>query len=302
MAAKLLSLLLSAALVFGALPPRAYAAPLDAPEDLDALFDGGRSRGVPEAVAAKPGGSPPPDAAPKAADPEAARPGVPSPAAAPERPDCGKAGSWREKIGCVGKRIGASIKEGLGTGSLMYTVTLGLMQLAAALGYVFHPNYAGASGALAGPVAGVITAAVIAPLWEEYVFRHLAFGKLTKAMGDKLGAAVPALVATLLNTAIFVLLHETADPVMIAIRAVGNLFLLKAYKDQGLGASILAHAVFNLSLAAPATLAAMGILPVGLATVLVLALNVVIAAVKGSVELKALGAKLCRALGRCRQP
>lgn len=300
MPTKVLSLLLSAALVFGALPPRAWAEPPAPPADLDALFDGARSRGTPEPVAAKPSGTPAPIAPAKAPEAEPARAGVPAPAAAARRPDCGQAGSWRERLGCVGKRIGASIKEGLGMGSLMYTVTLGLMQLAAALGYVFHPSYGGAQGALAVPVAGLITAAVIAPLWEEFVFRHLAFGKLTKAMEGRLGSAVPALIATLLNTAIFVLLHETADPVMIAIRAVGNLFLLKAYKDQGLGASILAHAVFNFSLLAPAALAALGILPAGLATVLVLALNVVIAAVKGSAELKALGGKLCRALGRCR--
>lgn len=295
--ARALATLLCAALALASVPTRAWAAPLAPPADLGSFFDGSRPGAAPAPVAAvapSPATEAPPAHAP--AEAKASGASVPPPAvAAAEQPRCRDASTWKERVTCVGRKLTRSVKEGAAMGSLMYATTLGLLYGAQALGYAFHPSYAGAQGSLAAPVAGLVTAAVLAPLWEEFVFRHLAFGKLKDAVG---GGWIPGLVATALNTAIFVLLHETADPVMIAIRAVGNLMLLHAYQHEGLGASVLAHAVFNFSLLAPAALAALGILPVGVATAIVLALNLAVAAVKAGGGLHAAVDWLRRKLAR----
>jgi membrane protease YdiL (CAAX protease family) len=78
---------------------------------------------------------------------------------------------------------------------------------------------------------------VIAPVLEEFVFRHLIFRGISKKIG-KLGAAI-------ISSLLFTLLHYNLAGV-IAFFAVGmyNCYL---YEKYGYRAAVINHSIFNLS-------------------------------------------------------
>jgi hypothetical protein len=145
----------------------------------------------------------------------------------------------------------ASLKRTLSVGYLTGFLGLAFTQIATmvagVLGWVPNSNYhfpvdlSHPSLAMVGVVG--LVASVMAPISEEILFRAGLQGglsKLTKKL--HLGSFVlPALV----TAALFVVVHETADPVMMAVRMVFALALSRVFYKEGVLASMSAHATFN---------------------------------------------------------
>lgn len=139
-------------------------------------------------------------------------------------------------------------RVGLVTAVLMLVTQIGIPAIAAAFGYQANPNYQGpelkdlVTGASA--VGLMATIAILAPITEEAIFR----GGLQKWLASKFSGSgelakfwLPALV----SSTIFVLLHETSDPVLMATRLLGSLLLARAYYREGVLSSMAAHAIYN---------------------------------------------------------
>lgn len=128
-----------------------------------------------------------------------------------------------------------------------FCLTVAAIATAAAFGYEIHPNYSPpAQPALNAPaVAGaLVMGAVMAPVSEEVIFRAGlmgGIGKLTRRVPRLGDFWLPALSSSL----VFVLLHETAEPLLIATRLVHSLIMSRAYHKEGLASSIFAHGFFN---------------------------------------------------------
>ena len=116
------------------------------------------------------------------------------------------------------------------------------------LGYVPHSNYEAPALPQAATLADAgslfFMAAVMAPIVEEIVFRAglLSGIEWLTRKAVRRGAGI---VASVLSSAIFVVLHETADPFLIGVRLAGALLMATTYKREGLMASIILHAVNN---------------------------------------------------------
>lgn len=78
---------------------------------------------------------------------------------------------------------------------------------------------------------------IIAPILEEFIFRHIIYGGISKRIG-KIAAAV-------LSSILFTLLHYNLAGV-VAFFAVG-VFNCYLYEKFGYRASVINHSVFNLS-------------------------------------------------------
>jgi len=132
-------------------------------------------------------------------------------------------------------------------------MTFGAQIAAAALGYAPHSNYQApalpASPGLFDTASLVLMVSVFAPIVEELMFRVGLLGGLEwlarKVNGRWAGAA-----ASVLASAVFVVLHETSDPLLIGIRMADALLMAWVYKREGLMASIIQHAVHNGLIAA----------------------------------------------------
>ncbi|MFA6030574.1 MAG: CPBP family intramembrane glutamic endopeptidase [Elusimicrobiota bacterium] len=120
---------------------------------------------------------------------------------------------------------------------------------ALALGFVPDPNYGSLVMDVAGavrlsPLALMFHRAVYAPIWEELVFRCGLLGGLQKA-GEWVHLPGAAVAASVLSSAVFVLLHEMADPLFIGLRMVEALLLSRTYLREGYAASVVQHATIN---------------------------------------------------------
>ncbi|MFA6579226.1 MAG: CPBP family intramembrane glutamic endopeptidase [Elusimicrobiota bacterium] len=144
-----------------------------------------------------------------------------------------------------------SFNFGYAMGWLMVAEHLLALGIAKAAGYVFHGDYAAeaVSGGMPAPLAlGIgIAGAVLAPIAEEVIYRG-AFMEMLRKTGPVGAASKPDRfwVPALISSVVFVLMHETSDPLLIAVRLVGSLILSRAYYKEGLLSSIAAHSTFNI--------------------------------------------------------
>lgn len=151
-----------------------------------------------------------------------------------------------------------SLKVGFIGAVLPLIVTFVSITVAQLLGYELHPNYGNPSeGVVTIVQAGLfaVMAAFAAPISEEVVFRAGVMKALRGAFGwvPKLGAYV---IPAVLSSALFVVIHETADPLLMATRFVHALVLAHIYHKEGLPASMAAHGFFNGLLTMPLLLTA----------------------------------------------
>lgn len=143
-------------------------------------------------------------------------------------------------------------KEAFGLGTVLVALQL-LMEYAVPpligllTGYTPHPNYLPPSAArTVAPVmhlVGALKATVVAPVIEEFLIRAGLMGWLTKVL-TPLSRHAPW-IAALATSLLFVIGHETADPVFFAIRLAGSLMLSWAYMRGGLKSSIAMHGLHN---------------------------------------------------------
>lgn len=172
-----------------------------------------------------------------------------------------------------------SLKRTFAVGFLAAVVPIAITfvstSLAQFMGYQLHPNYQGAVGGgdLVPSIVQALTiwvgAAVMAPMSEEAIFRGGMQGGLAKlSVKLSLGSFVlPALI----SSAIFVALHETADPIMFATRMVHAVILSFVYHKEGVLASMAAHGFYNGMLTLPLVFVAAGMPVLSLAPLLPLA-------------------------------
>jgi membrane protease YdiL (CAAX protease family) len=120
------------------------------------------------------------------------------------------------------------------------------------LGYHIHGNYHMPAPNGAWEAVGLLLfLSVVAPVWEEMFFRWFAFGELRDLLADYAGTTKAVLIVGAVNAVVFTLLHETADPLLIAVRLLGAAGLVYAYQKGGLISSIADHAFFNFLCAFP---------------------------------------------------
>ena len=208
---------------------------------LDAMFEGTEAK--PDALSVR--------ALPSASTPELGKPGESKPQSAgePSAPQSAPRTSLKR-----------TLSVGLIGAVLPIAFTMVTVVVAQLLGYHLHPNYqgpnAGVSPSILQAVALWIGAAVMAPVSEEAIFRGGLQGRLTKlAQKLHLGSFVaPALITSV----VFVLLHETSDPVLFGTRLVHALALSWIYKKEGILASMAAHGFFNGLLAVSIVAGAFG--------------------------------------------
>jgi membrane protease YdiL (CAAX protease family) len=86
-------------------------------------------------------------------------------------------------------------------------------------------------------IALTVLTVVIAPVLEEFIFRHILYGGISKKIG-KIAAAI-------ISSLLFTLLHYNLAGV-VAFFAVGiyNCYL---YEKYGYRAAVINHSIFNLS-------------------------------------------------------
>lgn len=154
--------------------------------------------------------------------------------------------------------IARSLKVGFLGAVLPLIFTFVSITAAQLLGYELHPNYGNPSAGVVSIVqAGLFTimAAFAAPVSEEVVFRAGVMKALRGAFGwvPKVGAYV---IPAVLSSALFVVIHETADPLLMLTRFVHALVLAHIYHKEGLPASMAAHGIFNGLLTLPLLLTA----------------------------------------------
>lgn len=172
-----------------------------------------------------------------------------------------------------------SLKRTFAVGFLAAVVPIAITfagtSIAQFLGHQLHPNYQGAVGggdlvpSIVQALAIWVGAAVMAPVSEEAIFRGGMQGGLAKlSVKLRLGSFVlPALI----SSAIFVALHETADPLMFATRMVHAVILSFVYHKEGVLASMAAHGLYNGMLTLPLVFVAAGMPVLSLAPLLPLA-------------------------------
>ncbi|MFA6094239.1 MAG: CPBP family intramembrane glutamic endopeptidase [Elusimicrobiota bacterium] len=127
--------------------------------------------------------------------------------------------------------------------------------VAVALGYQFHSNY-GALGKLTLDTVwdGVRAGGAVSfagPLAEEVLFRGGMLGGLAclgawvdKKLGGH-GSKLLAWLPNIITSVVFVVIHETSDPVLMIVRLVTALAMGAVYQKEGLIASSFMHMVHN---------------------------------------------------------
>lgn len=116
-----------------------------------------------------------------------------------------------------------------------------------ALGWVPHGNYEMPFDTehltVAAAVAMLIGGAVMAPMAEEVIFRGALQGGLSR-LSAKLRAGA-FVIPAVLTSLIFVAVHETADPVLFAVRFGFAFMLSRVFHKEGILSSMTAHGTFN---------------------------------------------------------
>jgi membrane protease YdiL (CAAX protease family) len=115
------------------------------------------------------------------------------------------------------------------------------------LGYVSRSNYDLSFLEKMAPGEFVFTTTILAPITEEIIFRSLAIGLpvylLSKfAPNHKKSIAVGVSLAA---SVLFTVIHETSDPLLIALRMVMAFGFAWTYLREGLTSSMAAHAANN---------------------------------------------------------
>lgn len=146
------------------------------------------------------------------------------------------------------RSLSRALKYGYVFGALGLVLVYGAVSAAQALGYVPHSDYQAPvlppSLGFSQAVSLVALGSVFAPIVEELVFRVGLLGGL-EAVAKKITERWAGGIASVLSSVLFVVVHETADPLLIGVRFFDALALAWVYKRAGLAASIVQHAVHN---------------------------------------------------------
>ncbi|MEK7389577.1 MAG: CPBP family glutamic-type intramembrane protease [Elusimicrobiota bacterium] len=143
--------------------------------------------------------------------------------------------------------IKRTLSVGFLAGAIPLAFTWAVTSAALALGYEMHSNYDFPKLLENATLSDIVNLfpkiAIVAPILEELLFRAGLQGLLTKLWEKaKWGSfAVPALISSL----IFVALHETADPLLFAVRLATSLVWAYVYQKEGILSSMTAHSVHN---------------------------------------------------------
>ncbi|MCX5787664.1 MAG: CPBP family intramembrane metalloprotease [Elusimicrobia bacterium] len=142
-----------------------------------------------------------------------------------------------------------TFKVGAVGAALMLFVSEVIPEAAAAFfKYAPHPNYQ-APGmevqSVFGAIALMTVLSILAPISEEAIFRGGLMRWLRAKTGRFAGEIGSFWIPALVSSVVFTLLHETADPVLIAARVLGALVLARVYYKEGVLASMVTHGVFN---------------------------------------------------------
>ena len=145
--------------------------------------------------------------------------------------------------------LSRSFKIGLVAVAIGFAVNIVVpMAAAAVFGWAPHPNYAGpkVTSTLADMVKVAAGGSVMAPVAEETIFRAGFMGGLAW-LGARLsrGSILTFWLPALISSTVFVLLHETADPVFFGTRLIGSMLLSRVFFKEGLFASIAMHGFNN---------------------------------------------------------
>ena len=149
--------------------------------------------------------------------------------------------------------IARQTRLGLLFGAVSISGFMGSAQLAWASGWVYHGNYhqAPMQKEVGFGLLLLFLGCVQAPLAEEFIFRRIAFRWLRDRLARHMGIVKGVWIAGAVNVALFVSVHETKDPVAMAIRLPTAIALVAAYQKGGFIASVLAHALTNFVIFGP---------------------------------------------------
>ena len=87
----------------------------------------------------------------------------------------------------------------------------------------------------------LIFGSIIAPIWEEIVFRGLLFPSLKKVTGGIISAAV-------ISSFLFASVHPQGPALLMSLAAVGGMSCYLSYKSRSLVPSIVMHCLHNTAL------------------------------------------------------
>ena len=162
--------------------------------------------------------------------------------------------------------LGRTFKVGYIGAILMLFVSEVVPQAASAIfHYVPHPSYQGP--AMASPtawaaIALMLVISVLAPISEEAIFRGGLMRWLRAKFDGLAGELGSFWIPALITSVVFTVLHETSDPLLIAVRVLGAMILARVYYKEGVLASMVTHGFFNGILGA-VMLAGVFSLPIG---------------------------------------
>lgn len=199
-------------------------APEKKAEKLEALFHGFRA---PEAAVAYEAAAPALRANRSAPDPSVV------PARGPPAPDAAP------RTG-----LGRAVRTGIWFAALNMALNAGIAVAASLAGWTPHGNYGG-TGDARGFLETLYLASVQAPVTEEILFRGFLMTGAALAMSKVLPRMTAWIVSGVATSALFVVAHETADPVLMGIRMAGALMMAYIYARDGMAASMANHAAFN---------------------------------------------------------
>ena len=142
-----------------------------------------------------------------------------------------------------------TFKVGAVGAALMLFVSEVIPEAAAAFfKYAPHSNYQPPAVDVHSPLAAIAlmtVLSILAPISEEAIFRGGLMRWLRAKTGRFAGEIGSFWIPALVSSVVFTLLHETADPVLIAARVLGALVLARVYYKEGVLASMVTHGVFN---------------------------------------------------------
>lgn len=138
----------------------------------------------------------------------------------------------------------------VGIGVAVWLMTLPLLVAAVGVGTLLSPYFPPpdhpitemlGKGGVLGTVSLFLTAAVMAPFWEEIMFRGLLFPGLSRLVGGRTGVAAGAVLSSLLFAAI----HPQGVPLWLALGTIGGMSCFAAHHTRSLVPSVVLHAVHN---------------------------------------------------------
>ncbi|MFA6092544.1 MAG: CPBP family glutamic-type intramembrane protease [Elusimicrobiota bacterium] len=131
--------------------------------------------------------------------------------------------------------------------SMSMSVLTGFIE---ACGYVFHSNFPAYTLPIKiigydRPVVQAFHGIGLAPIVEEIVARVILLGGLHWLLSKIMPEKAAVIIASVVSSVAFVLIHETADPVSFALRLADALIFSWVYTREGLSASIAMHSMRN---------------------------------------------------------